>query len=111
QLETASGAFRLFILLLLAPAGQAQIAGPGWIHATADPVNLQEANEYYLKRPAQLRIANTNLAAKDATASASDFSSATTETPEIAELARGLKNDPKLIYEYVHNHVDYVPYF
>jgi transglutaminase-like putative cysteine protease len=37
---------------------------------------------------------------------ASDYSS-----PEIQELARALRKDPKLIYDYVHNHIDYVPYF
>nr|WP_320194132.1 RHS repeat-associated core domain-containing protein [uncultured Desulfobacter sp.] len=38
-------------------------------------------------------------------------SSAEEITSEIVELARGLNHDPKLIYEYVRNHVDYVPYF
>ncbi len=32
-------------------------------------------------------------------------------TNDIKELARALKNDPKLIYEFVRNHIDYVPYF
>ena len=32
-------------------------------------------------------------------------------TDEIAALARALQHDPKLIYEYVCNHIDYVPYF
>jgi len=36
---------------------------------------------------------------------------ALTLTDEIIELARGLRNDPKLIYEYVHDHIDYVPYY
>ncbi|PIU80088.1 MAG: transglutaminase, partial [Nitrospirae bacterium CG06_land_8_20_14_3_00_70_43] len=31
--------------------------------------------------------------------------------PEIVELARGLQHDPTLIYEFVHNTIDYVPYF
>ncbi|MBT8368723.1 MAG: transglutaminase-like domain-containing protein, partial [Deltaproteobacteria bacterium] len=36
----------------------------------------------------------------------------TTEaTPEIKELARGLKNDPDLIYQYVHDHIEYTPIF
>ncbi|WP_321413454.1 transglutaminase-like domain-containing protein [uncultured Desulfobacter sp.] len=38
-------------------------------------------------------------------------SSAEEITSEIVELARDLNHDPKLIYEYVRNHVDYVPYF
>jgi len=32
-------------------------------------------------------------------------------TPEIRELARSLEDDPKLIYEFVRNHIDYVPYY
>ncbi|MCK5607256.1 transglutaminase domain-containing protein, partial [Candidatus Pacearchaeota archaeon] len=29
--------------------------------------------------------------------------------PEITELARGLKNDPNLIFKYVYNHIDHIP--
>jgi hypothetical protein len=32
-------------------------------------------------------------------------------TPEIQELARGLRNDPRLMYEYIRNHIDYVPIY
>ncbi len=32
-------------------------------------------------------------------------------TPEIMELARGLRNDPQLIYEFVRNNIDYNPTF
>jgi len=32
-------------------------------------------------------------------------------TPEIVELARGLRNDPNLIYKFVHDHIDYTPIF
>lgn len=31
--------------------------------------------------------------------------------PDVAELARALKNDPDLIYQYVHNHIEYDPIF
>ena len=31
-------------------------------------------------------------------------------TPPIKELARSLENDPEKIYDYVRNHIDYVPY-
>ncbi len=37
--------------------------------------------------------------------------SATEATSEITELAKGLKNDPDLIYEYVYNHIEYAPFF
>ena len=32
-------------------------------------------------------------------------------TPEITELARALQHDPKQIFEYVRNHINYLPYF
>ena len=32
-------------------------------------------------------------------------------TPEIQELARGLRNDPQLIFEYVRNSIEYVPIY
>lgn len=32
-------------------------------------------------------------------------------TPEIVELARGLRNDPRLIYEFVRNNIEYEHYF
>ena len=32
-------------------------------------------------------------------------------TPEIAALAHGLNNDPKKIYDFVHNKIDYVHYY
>ncbi|MBI5651078.1 MAG: transglutaminase family protein [Chloroflexi bacterium] len=35
--------------------------------------------------------------------------SETEATPEIVALARGLKNDPKLIFDFVHNYIEYVP--
>ena len=37
--------------------------------------------------------------------------SETEATPEIQALARALQHDPKLIFDYVHNHIDYVPLF
>lgn len=47
----------------------------------------------------------------DAAAEALTYPSEATITPEIQALARGLRNDPRLIFEYVHNYVDYVPTF
>jgi RHS repeat-associated protein len=37
--------------------------------------------------------------------------SETQATPQIVELARALQHDPKLIFNYVKNHIDYVPSF
>src|SRR5438477_3742867 len=38
-----------------------------------------------------------------------DFAAAS--TPDIAALARGLENDPKRIYDYIHDHIRYEHYF
>ena len=76
-------------------------AEPGWIFATGDPVSPEEdAIE-------RLKVKETS-ARKSARRLMSDPAF---QSPEIIELAAGLKNDPKLIYEFVHNHIDYVPYF
>ncbi|MBW2011657.1 MAG: transglutaminase domain-containing protein, partial [Deltaproteobacteria bacterium] len=37
--------------------------------------------------------------------------SSTAVSPEIEALARGLKNDPDLIYAYVHDHIEHTPIF
>ncbi|MFA7062477.1 MAG: transglutaminase domain-containing protein, partial [Pedobacter sp.] len=73
-------------------------AGPGWLEVQGTPVTPQEADAHYQSL--------STFSTQDITTE-----SATTTTPEITALARSLKNDPKLIYEYVRNNVDYVPYF
>jgi hypothetical protein len=84
-------------------------AGPGWVTSTAEPVTHEEANGYYEARRREL----TALGQIGPLMQAEGLGilSATATSPEIEELARGLLNDPKLIYDYVHNHIDYVPYF
>jgi RHS repeat-associated protein len=77
--------------------------GPGWLEVQGTPVTPEEADAYYNNVSPMGAQA---LAPLDITPMA-----ATTATPEISALARSLKNDPKLIYEYVRNNVDYVPYF
>jgi len=75
------------------------LADPGWKMVTAPAVSPQEARkslEGAARSPLGLGItpgAETEI------------------TPEILEQARALKHDPKLIYEFVHNHIHYVPYF
>lgn len=94
------------------PAGQSQtgidnnpyhqINGPGWIRRNKSAVS-HEAAQAYLNS-----IANSS--AKSGTTRFSAMS-ATDTSPEITELARTLMKDPKLIYDYVHNNIDYVPYY
>ena len=42
---------------------------------------------------------------------AATLASTTEATPEIKELARGLKHDLDLIYKYVHDHIEYTPIY
>src|SRR5208283_2249779 len=80
------------------PAGTAHAAaGPGWFNMQGTLVSPQDADAYYRTAPAPQGFI-TPL-------------SGTTTTPEITALARALQNNPTLIYEYVRNNVDYVPYF
>lgn len=73
-------------------------AGPGWIVAQGTLVSPEDADAYYQSISMFKALSDTP-------------ASATTATPEITALARALKNDPRLIYEYVRNNVDYDPYF
>ena len=84
-------------------ANQAGILGPGWHATKAERITSAEAEAYYAAKRGELRSARGGRAPM--AAAAADIS------PEIQELARGLRHDPKLIYDYVHNHIDYVPYF
>ncbi len=76
------------------------IAGPGWLMSTADPISPAEADAYYNSKMGK------SIRGIEAVAESSHAA-----TPEITELARALQHDPKLIYDYVHNNIDYVPYF
>jgi YD repeat-containing protein len=95
----------LSLLFLIFPVYhvRAEIAGPGWFMGEAEPVSPEEARAYYTSK--QARILAEEVTTLAATASATEI------TDEIKELARALQYDPKLIYDYVHNHIDYVPYF
>jgi len=100
---------KVFIILLLftylntghAYSNSYEITGPGWFSMKAPPLSHEEAQAYYYSKHANIVALGPFISVY----------SATTITPEISELARGLLNDPKLIYDYVHNHIDYVPYF
>ncbi|MGC9399935.1 MAG: RHS repeat-associated core domain-containing protein [Anaerolineae bacterium] len=108
-------AFVLLIGVLLLPGNPPQIEaaqpatapaapkGPGWQHVTlTDGSSPAEAREAAEARSAtvtpQAQIAGLPTTAAEV-------------TPEIAALARALQHDPKLIFDYVHNHIDYVPIY
>lgn len=72
---------------------------PGRRRVKSKPVMPREAHEI-LSGPARIL---PQMAALGGTG--------TEATPEIVELARGLRNDPNLIYKFVHDHIDYTPIF
>ncbi len=83
--------------------GQAQSSdpfGPGWHLGTAAPVSPAEAQHILAGRRVSVPPASAALPASE-----------TEATVEIEALARALEYDPKLIFDYVHNHVEYVPTF
>lgn len=72
---------------------------PGPEYGTAPPISPADARQALASRAMLAEtLAPLSLAASE-----------TEATPEIVALARGLKNDPKLIYDFVHNYIDYVP--
>ncbi len=99
--------FSLLLSIFLTAYVQAEALGPGWFMGTAEPVSPEEAEAYYKSQEVKT-LAPSAVTSQAVTALAS---SATTATDEIKELARALRYDPKLIYDYVHNHIDYVPYY
>lgn len=89
--------------VFLSGSGRAEVLGPGWYSVKAEPVSIQQAQRYYSQKA---RARSQLLRGRDLTKL-----SATEVTPEITALAASLQHNPKLIYEYVYNYVDYCPYF
>ena len=107
RFRLAAMLFTLFIQAWLSVPSMAEVNGPGWILGSADPVSPQRSEAYYKTRPSHKKGVLT-LATAEGTAT---ILSSTTVTPEISELARALHYYPKLIYDYVYNRIEYVPYF
>ena len=80
-----------------------QIAGPGWVRFKADPISPSEAKTYHDKKEIEH-------AGRRQVGAVARLAAASIPT-EILELARALRYDPKLIYDYVHNNIDHVPNF
>jgi len=87
----------------IAAGNKPDIAGPGWHNVIIDdPVTPDEARA---ARSISVSTANVDMAANGLPATAAEV------TPEIEALARALQHDPRLIFDYVHNHIDYVPIY
>lgn len=82
------------------------LPGAGWRFAKAPIVSIQHAKAYF----ATISGKKTKGAPKSK-GNGVRLLAASTVSPEISELARALFYDPQHIFDYVHNHIDYVPYF
>jgi len=89
------------LITILGSPAFSEAVDPGLRLYKADsPVSPEQAKAYYSsKKSTMLKAASV------------DTPYTTEISPEIRELARALHNDPYLIYNYVHNHIDYVPYY
>ncbi|MDD5243710.1 MAG: DUF6531 domain-containing protein [Syntrophorhabdaceae bacterium] len=76
----------------------------GWMLLRGMPITPGQAEVHFSGKRMQ-RIMEQPLMMALATAGATETS------PEIQELASSLRHDPKLIYNYVKQHIDYLPYF
>ena len=72
-------------------------AGPGWQQATAEALS-----------PDQARRTLAGRAQPDSAEATADEAA---QTPEIVVLAAALGNDPRLIFDFVYNQIEYVPIF
>ena len=85
--------------------GLPEVAGPGWHMASADPVAPDKACEILFSQQEAKRALGAQRFVMELAASETEA------TPEIHALARALQNNPNLIFDYVHNYIDYVPTF
>ncbi len=101
----ALGIFLSFLALSVStPNTHAELPLPGIQNITAQPVTSEEARSILMDR--MTAVQGPEYADK-----AIVLLAATDSTDEIQAMARALKNDVDLIYEYVHNQIDYTPIF
>jgi transglutaminase-like putative cysteine protease len=74
--------------------------GPGWHNVRGDQATLSQS-----AAQARARAAANPLPPRSGARSAVEYA------PEVTELARGLRHDPLLIFNYVRNHIDYSVYY
>ena len=89
-----------------APTTPVRTFGPGGlVNATAGPVTPAQSEQAIWSQPLPPNL-NAPMPARTAFAAATD---APATPPEITELARALRGDPDLIYQYVRDQIDYYP--
>jgi RHS repeat-associated protein len=83
--------------------GQSNVAPTARSHFSVTPVPFDQAQS----ASGQAAHPTRNVAAL----ALSNAAASTTAPPEIVELARALQNDPDLIYQYVHDNIEFSPLF
>jgi len=102
----------LFSLSVFAVSINAEIAGPGWHLGTVEPITpWTKKLRTSAEPPLAMLKARDRFRVMALSTSLQIARTAVEASAEIVELARGLQHDPKLIFDYVHNHIDYIPYF
>ena len=81
------------------PPVEGEGGNPGWLMADPPP------------EPAGERVSTLAEAESGLSAASISTNGADAVTSDIVELARGLDNDPVRLYEFVHNHIRYEPYY
>ncbi|HYN79307.1 MAG TPA: transglutaminase-like domain-containing protein, partial [Lamprocystis sp. (in: g-proteobacteria)] len=90
-----------------APTAPVRHFGPGGlVNATAVPVTPAQSEQAIWSQPLPPNLNAPATARISVSAATSDTSAI---TPEITELARALRGDPDLIYQYVRAQIDYYP--
>ncbi len=115
QTQNKSAATQALPATAQSPAAASPL--PGFNRAIFTPVTPRESEQAIQSRPIPANLNQPQSNASPAsgpttlTASALRISGDTAPTgpASIAELARALKNDPDLIYEYVRNNIEYYP--
>ncbi len=104
-------------IFLITQTAIAKALTSGWRTVTAEPVSLEAADNYF-KTKNQTSGENSSDTTPPSTDAVSppqidgDQSTDSQLYPtEIVELAKNLEHDPLAIFNYVHNHIDYAPYY
>lgn len=99
----------LLVIVFPSLSSAQQPLGPGWYDVKGEPVSVSVAQQYFTKKA--IEVSQTLKIQSEPLEAPTGPTGAAAVTSEITGLARGLQYDPKAIYDFVHNYIDYAPYF
>jgi len=110
---TLEAAVRVESVTFPSPPSSSTALFPGVNNVYLPPITSVQSDQIVQSRviPANLNQPHSTSTLSTSTGLTASVSSSTAPTgpASIVELARALKNDPDLIYEYVHNNIEYYP--